>query len=266
MESTTRTPEGFIFAVKVPQVVTHEKALVDCDAEFEEFVKTMDILGPKLGPMVFQFPLFDRWKYPKQESFLAVLAPFLKKLPADHKFVVEVRNKNWLNDKFADALRVYNVALALTDTSFVPRPWEMNEKFDPITADFTYVRWLHDDAAAITEGIAQRRDESRARIALVGRQEFEMLGRCAGLPLHVYAPLERNLIVRTHPCKPGDRRVHGLKIHKVKRVLQLPQLVAKSGPYHGFPACSRSLDSTATPPGNICRASRPTFRPWSMID
>jgi hypothetical protein len=27
------------------------KALVDCDAEFEEFVKTMDILGPKLGPM-----------------------------------------------------------------------------------------------------------------------------------------------------------------------------------------------------------------------
>jgi hypothetical protein len=39
-------------------------ALVDCDSDFEEFVETMDILGPKLGPMVFQFPLFDRWKYP----------------------------------------------------------------------------------------------------------------------------------------------------------------------------------------------------------
>src|SRR5882762_6766779 len=36
-----RTPEDFIFAVKIPQVVTHEKALVDCDSEFEEFVKTM---------------------------------------------------------------------------------------------------------------------------------------------------------------------------------------------------------------------------------
>src|SRR6266576_743379 len=32
--------------------------------------------------------------------------------------------------------------LALTDTSFMPRPWEMKEKFDLITADFTYVRWL----------------------------------------------------------------------------------------------------------------------------
>jgi uncharacterized protein YecE (DUF72 family) len=139
-----RTPEGFIFSVKVPQIITHEKALVNCDSEFEEFLKTMDILGPKLGPMLFQFPSFDRWKFPKQDSFLAVLAPFLKKLPADHKFVVEIRNKNWLDAPFADVLRKYNVALALTDTSFMPRPWEMKEKFDMITADFAYVRWLGD--------------------------------------------------------------------------------------------------------------------------
>jgi len=139
-----RTPEGFIFSLKVPQVITHEKALVDCASEFEEFVKTMDILGPKLGPMVFQFPFFDRWKFPKQDDFLAILAPFLKKLPADHKFAIEIRNKNWLDARFADLLRECNVALTLTDTSFVPRPWEMKENFDLITAEFTYVRWLGD--------------------------------------------------------------------------------------------------------------------------
>jgi uncharacterized protein YecE (DUF72 family) len=141
---SARTPEGFLFCVKIPQVITHEKALVDCDSEFEEFLKTMDILGPKLGPMVFQFPSFDRWKFPKQDSFLTVLIPFLKKLPADHKFVVEIRNKNWLDARFADVLREHNVALALTDTSFVPRPWEMKDKFDLITSDFAYVRWLGD--------------------------------------------------------------------------------------------------------------------------
>ena len=124
---SARTPEDFLFCVKVPQVVTHDKVLVDCGPEFEEFVKTMDILGPKLGPMVFQFPLFDRWKFPKQESFLTVLAPFLKKLPVDHKFVIEIRNRTWLDAKFADVLREHNVALALTDTSFVPRPWELNK-------------------------------------------------------------------------------------------------------------------------------------------
>src|SRR6266446_503480 len=141
---SARTPDDFIFSVKIPQTITHEKALVDCDSELEEFVKTMDILGPKLGPMVFQFPLFDRWKFPKQDHFLAVLAPFLKKLPTDHKSVIEIRNKAWLDARFADVLREHNVALALTDTSFMPRPWEMKEKFDLITADFAYVRWLGD--------------------------------------------------------------------------------------------------------------------------
>ena len=142
-----RTPEDFIFSVKVPQIIRHEKTLVDCDSEFDEFVKTMDILGPKLGPMVFQFPVFDRWKFPKQDSFLTVLEPFLKKFPADHKYVVEIRNKTWLDARFADVFRESNVALALTDTSFMPRPWEMKEKFGLITADFAYVRWLGDRKA-----------------------------------------------------------------------------------------------------------------------
>jgi len=141
---SARTPEDFIFSVKVPQIITHDKALVDCDAEFEEFVKTMDILGPKLGPMVFQFPSFDRWKFPKQDSFLGVLTPFLKKLPADHNSVIEIRNKTWLDARFADVLREHNVALALTDTSFMPRPWELKQKLDLVTADFAYVRWLGD--------------------------------------------------------------------------------------------------------------------------
>ena len=139
-----KTPDDFIFCVKVPQIITHEKVLVNCDAEFQEFLTTMDILGPKLGPLVFQFPLFDRWKFPKQDSFLAVLTPFLKKLPADHKFVVEIRNKTWLDAKFADLLREHKIALALTDTSFMPRPWELRQKFDLVTADFAYVRWLGD--------------------------------------------------------------------------------------------------------------------------
>ena len=139
-----KTPADFIFAVKVPQLITHEKVLADCDSEFEEFVKTMDILGPKLGPMIFQFPSFDRLRFSKQESFLTALTPFLKKLPGDHKYVVEIRNKNWLDARFADVLRQHKIALALTDTSFVPRPWEMKEKFDLVTMDFGYVRWLGD--------------------------------------------------------------------------------------------------------------------------
>ena len=57
---------------------------------------------------------------------------------------MEIRNKDWLDAEFTDLLREYNVALALTDTSFMPRPWEMKADLDLITADFAYIRWLGD--------------------------------------------------------------------------------------------------------------------------
>src|SRR5208283_1636418 len=60
---------------------------------------------------------------------------------------------------------------------------------------------VYHDAAAITEGIAQTGDECGARVALVGRQELEMLGCCVRLLLHMHAPLERDQVVGTHPCK-----------------------------------------------------------------
>jgi hypothetical protein len=46
-----RTPDGFVFSAKVPQTITHDKVLVDCDAELKEFLDTIGILGDKLGPV-----------------------------------------------------------------------------------------------------------------------------------------------------------------------------------------------------------------------
>jgi len=139
-----KTPSDFIFAAKVPQTVTHERALLDCQTEFHTFIDTMSILGDKLGPLVFQFPYFDQWKFPTQKHFLEVLRPFLKKLPTDHKFAIEIRNKSWLNAVLSDLLREHRVALVLQDLSSMPRPWEIKEKFDFIIADFAYMRWLGD--------------------------------------------------------------------------------------------------------------------------
>ena len=45
---------------RLERIVLSAEVLVDCNAEFSGFLETMDILGPKLGPIVFQFPLFQR--------------------------------------------------------------------------------------------------------------------------------------------------------------------------------------------------------------
>jgi uncharacterized protein YecE (DUF72 family) len=137
-----RTPDGFIFSVKVPQTITHDKVLVDCQGEWKEFLETMDILGPKLGPIVFQFPFFSRSVFRDGHEFADRLIPFLKKLPSSPRFAVEIRNRDWLGAELANLLRDHKIALVLQDRSWMIDPLEM--KFDPITADWTYIRWLGD--------------------------------------------------------------------------------------------------------------------------
>ena len=137
-----KTPKGFLFAAKVPQVITHEGVLVDCEQELKEFLSAMDCLGEKLGPLLFQFGYFNKKAFKSVGEFLSRLRPFLKKLPRDHRFAVEVRNKNWLDANLAEVLRDHKIALALVDHAWMPRPAELLERLDPITADFTYIRWL----------------------------------------------------------------------------------------------------------------------------
>jgi rubrerythrin len=42
----------------------------------------------------------------------------------EHKFAVEIRNKDWLVPKLADVLREHGVALTLIDQGWMPRPCE----------------------------------------------------------------------------------------------------------------------------------------------
>ena len=139
-----KTPADFLFAAKVPQVITHEKVLEDCQEDLSGFLKTMDALGDKLGPLLFQLGYFNKSKFKNGGEFLARLKPFLEKLPKGYKFALEIRNKDWMDVALTDLLREHGVALALIDQSWVPRPWEMINKLDLITANFSYVRWLGD--------------------------------------------------------------------------------------------------------------------------
>jgi uncharacterized protein YecE (DUF72 family) len=137
-----KTPEDFLFAAKVPQIITHEKVLADCDGEFGEFVDRMSGLREKLGPLLLQFPKFSKYEFKSSNEFIERLRTFLPKAPRQNRLVVEIRNPLWLNEKLLETLREHHVALALTDTSFMQRPWELKKPLDLITSDFAYVRWL----------------------------------------------------------------------------------------------------------------------------
>ncbi len=125
------SPDGFLFAAKFPQEITHDHNLVGAEAETENFVRTMAELGDKLGPLLIQFP----------PSFtvegMGVLEDFLKDLPKGFRYAVEVRHRSWLGSDLPEMLRERCAALTLIDFPSMPR-------MEEATADFSYIRWLGD--------------------------------------------------------------------------------------------------------------------------
>jgi uncharacterized protein YecE (DUF72 family) len=91
-----KTPKGFLLAAKVPQIITHEKILEDCDEDLKNYLETMDLMGDKLGPLLFQFGYFNKTAFKSGKEFLARLESFLKKLLKGYRFALEIRNKQWL--------------------------------------------------------------------------------------------------------------------------------------------------------------------------
>jgi len=139
-----RTPSGFVFAAKFPRSITHDKVLTDCSSEVSEFLKAMDLLGEKLGPLLLQFPYFNKQAFARQDDFIARLEPFLAKLPTAYSYAVEIRNKTWINEPFLDLLRQHRIALALIDHPWMPPVQQWTQKLNIVTADFTYIRFLGD--------------------------------------------------------------------------------------------------------------------------
>ena len=140
----SKVPEGFRIALKVPQVVTHEKMLVGCEEEMKAFLGACDEMGDRLGPILFQFQYFRRDTFASVDAFLERLAPFLETLPPGKSYALEVRNKGWVGAPLLDLLRRHRIAYALIDHPWMPPADELVRTLDVVTAGFSYVRWLGD--------------------------------------------------------------------------------------------------------------------------
>ena len=131
MDWRKQTPEGFVFSLKFPQVITHVKMLKDCEEETSVFLERVALLEEKLGVLLLQFP------YNFGTEQVPLLRDFLQTLPKTHRYAVEVRNRKLLNHDFYSVLRDHNVVLAWADSPFMPQISE-------VTSDFIYVRWVGD--------------------------------------------------------------------------------------------------------------------------
>ena len=82
-------PQSFRFVFKVPLVVTHERRLRNASAEVGEFLERLAPLGQRAETLSVQLPA----------SFgpgdLTALGTFLRSVPSDRRWAVEVRHPNF---------------------------------------------------------------------------------------------------------------------------------------------------------------------------
>lgn len=101
-------PEHFRFAVKMPKTITHEGRLRDVDEPLHRFLKEIDGLGPKLGPVLIQLPPSLKFNPMDVRSFVGRLrASFAGNL------VCEPRHASWFTadvDAFLVEQRISRVA------------------------------------------------------------------------------------------------------------------------------------------------------------
>ena len=122
------SPPGFRFAVKGSRFITHMKKLKDPELALERFFQRADLLGRKLGPVLFQLP--PQWP-PDEARFAA----FLEALPPGNRYAFEFRHPGWDNPEVERLLRKANAAVCIFHLAGFQSPLGH-------TADFTYIR-LH---------------------------------------------------------------------------------------------------------------------------
>ncbi len=122
------TPPDFCFALKGSRFITHNKKLKDPENALDNLLPRAEVLGKKLGPILFQLP-------PSWKKNLDRLEEFLTALPRRHRYAFEFREPSWLVADLYALLRRFNAAFCIYELAGYHSPIE-------VTADWVYVR-LH---------------------------------------------------------------------------------------------------------------------------
>jgi uncharacterized protein YecE (DUF72 family) len=104
-----QVPEGFVLTLKAPRYVTTRRALAETAASVRRFLDSgLQELGPKLGPLNWQFPPTKAFDCADVAGFLDLLPDNLNGLPLRH--AIEARHVSFHAPAFAALLADRGIA------------------------------------------------------------------------------------------------------------------------------------------------------------
>ena len=126
------TPDEFVFTLKAPRYTTQKKVLAQAGESIGWFTASgIDRLGPKLGPILWQFAPTKAFDAEDFAAWLALLPREVQGLPLAH--ALEVRHPSFATPAFVDLARAHGAAIVFADHDDHPCIADQ-------TANFTYAR------------------------------------------------------------------------------------------------------------------------------
>jgi uncharacterized protein YecE (DUF72 family) len=103
-----QAPAGFLYALKASRYLTHMKKLREPSAPLERLLVRARLLGPHLGPVLYQLP-------PHWGCNVERLRAFIAQLPAGVDHVFEFRDPSWFHDEVRALLEEARVGFCIHD-------------------------------------------------------------------------------------------------------------------------------------------------------
>ena len=126
-----QVPDGFSFALKASQQITHRKRLKDAGESVTYFLQVATTLGDRLGPVLFQLPQNLKKDLPRLTDFLAGL-------PRSFRAAFEFRHESWFDEEVFAGLAGAGAALCWAEDEELATP-------NRSTAGWGYLRLRRQD-------------------------------------------------------------------------------------------------------------------------
>jgi uncharacterized protein YecE (DUF72 family) len=157
-------PLDFTFTLKAPRRITHVRRLREAGEDVAEFLRRAQVLGDKLGVILFQLPPYLKKDVPRLKDFLALV-------PSGQRTAFEFRNETWQDAEVYETLRDRNAMLCVTDTDEGDTPFVT-------TSDCGYLRLRRTryDDAELRAWASQLAAQPLKRIYVYFMHEDDALG------------------------------------------------------------------------------------------
>jgi uncharacterized protein YecE (DUF72 family) len=171
-EYAASVPSGFLFSVKVPNSITlthqytkQKNASLIPNPYFlstelmEKFLKSIELLGDHIGPLMFQFEYLNKIKMSGLTHFIELFEVFRQGLPKEYQYCIEIRNPNWLKNRYFDFLAEQRLGHVFLQGYYMPSIFEVYENFKEKLISPVVIRLHGGDRLEIEEQTKEKWNE-----------------------------------------------------------------------------------------------------------